>query len=158
MIILTLKLAAATLAILCGVSDARSLTIPNKYVLGMIILFPIAALIDPSAMPFINHLIAGGIIFGLSFILFSLKLMGGGDSKMAGALALWVGLGGLINFIAIMAMAGGVLAAISLVLKKNKNLIPEKVSNASWFGQLKENKNVVPYGIAIAIGGIFALF
>ena len=62
------------------------------------------------------------------------------------------------QFVVMMALAGGVLATISLILKNNKNLIPENVTTKSWFGQLKENKSVVPYGVAIAIGAIFGLF
>ncbi len=157
-LILIFKGVIAVLAILCAVSDARHLIIPNKLVLTMIGLFPMAALLSPSAIPFQGHIIAGALIFGISMALFALKLMGGGDSKMAGALALWLGMKNLIPFVVVMALVGGILAAIALVLRQNTQLIPEKVSQESWLGQLKQGKSVVPYGIAIAIGGIYGLF
>lgn len=156
--ILLFKVIIAAVVGFCGLHDARHLTIPNKYLIGMIALFPLAALLNPAAFPITGHLMAAGIVFGLSFILFSLKLMGGGDSKMAAVVALWLGLKSLIPFIVIMAVMGGLLASISLILKRNKHLIPKNVTAESWFGQLKENKSVVPYGIAIATGAVFALF
>lgn len=151
------KMIVIGLAVLCAISDARTLTIPNKYIIAIIALFPVAAIISSGAFPIVSHLSAAALVFGLSFVLFNLKLMGGGDSKMAAALALWIGLNGLIAFIMFMALTGGILAAISLILKKNMHLIPDQVAQQSWFGQLKENKSVVPYGIAIATGGIFGL-
>lgn len=156
--LLLFKIAVSILAVLCAVSDARTLTIPNKYVIGIIALFPIGYILNQGAISLESHLMAAGIVFGISFILFSLKLMGGGDSKMITAIALWLGMSGIMPFMVIMALTGGILASISLVLKKNKKLIPKKAGQKSWFGQLRENKSVVPYGIAIAIGGIFGLF
>lgn len=151
------KIIIIVLAILCAVSDARRLIIPNKLILGMVGLFPIAFALNYSSMPIDGHLIAGALAFGISMSLYGLKLMGGGDSKMVGALGLWLGLKALIPFVVVMAMTGGLLAAIALILKQNKHLIPKSVSPDSWFGQLNQDKSVVPYGIAIAIGGAFGL-
>lgn len=152
------KIVIVAMAVACGVHDARHLTIPNKYILIMLGLFPVALILNYSAMPLDGHLLGGAVIFVISYGLFALKLMGGGDAKMASVIGLWLGLKALIPFVIMMALTGGILASISLILKKNKNLIPATVSPESWFGQLKEDKSVVPYGIAIAMGAVFGIF
>ncbi len=157
-LIFILKLIFVGLVITCAINDFRSLTIPNKIILIMLALFPLAALIAPDHFPVINHLMAAGLIFIISYILFVLKLMGGGDTKMMTVVGLWLGLNNLSSFVVIMAITGGLLACISLILKKNKKLLPKNSKPNSWFDQLKNDKSVVPYGIAIALGAILTIF
>ena len=152
------KIMVVMMVILCGVHDMRHLTIPNKYVGVILGLFPVACFLNMSSLPLASHLIAMAIVFGISLILYSLKLMGGGDSKMAAGVGLWVGLGGLGSFIVSMAITGGVLAAIALYFKQNNDKIPPYLLKYKWFNELQQKKSVVPYGVAIAVGTIIGLF
>jgi prepilin peptidase CpaA len=83
-----------------------------------------------------------GIAFGLLAIFafaFHLGMMGGGDVKMLGAVALWLPPGAVLQLLVIMSLAGGVL---TLAL-----LIPHRMRKAA--GQPE-----IPYGIAIAFAGM----
>lgn len=73
-------------------------------------------------------------------ILFAIGAMGGGDVKMIAALALWLPISSLLPMLFVMALAGGALTIIML--------IAHKVRKSA--GILE-----IPYGVAIAAGGIF---
>lgn len=107
------------------------------------------------------HLMIGGIVFAIMLIMFFLKIMGGGDAKLIPAIALWVGTDGIAEFLFITILSGFPLAIIALLLKNTKigHRISLKISHFSIFSQgwikaLANQQNVVPYGIAIAVGGI----
>ena len=65
-------------------------------------------------------------------------MMGGGDVKLAAALALWFSPGDTLQFLVLMSLAGGVLTLVvwsCTALRKS------------------EGRPEVPYGVAIAFGG-----
>jgi prepilin peptidase CpaA len=76
-------------------------------------------------------------------------MMGGGDVKLIGALALWrvplrqgeTTFAPLLDLLVVMALAGGVLTLVMLVLHRR----------AKAGGQLE-----IPYGVAIVIGALAA--
>ena len=55
------------------------------------------------------QLAAGGIVFVLLAGAFYAGMMGGGDVKLAAALALWFSPAGTLKFLVLMSLAGGVL-------------------------------------------------
>jgi prepilin peptidase CpaA len=96
-----------------------------------------------------------GAMLGVGFILFILKLFGGGDAKLIAASSLWIGWQLLPSFMMITALFGGVLALFILLFRK---LYPaDKVPQIRWVEQLYDKKNGIPYGIAIA-GAVLVLF
>jgi prepilin peptidase CpaA len=87
-----------------------------------------------------------GLALGLFAIfagLFMLGMMGGGDVKMIAALALWLPFPALLTMLAVMAIAGG---AITLFLMIRRRFRPNE-----------EGPIEVPYGIAIAAGGLWII-
>lgn len=75
--------------------------------------------------------------------LFAMKVMGGGDVKLLTALALWVPPFVFMQLLLIMSLAGG---ALTIVL-------------ASWHIIRGERDKIkIPYGIAIAFGGLWVLW
>src|SRR3954452_22063364 len=56
------------------------------------------------------QLAAGGIVFVLLAGAFYAGMMGGGDVKLASALALWFSPAGTIKFLVLMSIAGGLLS------------------------------------------------
>jgi prepilin peptidase CpaA len=85
-----------------------------------------------------------------------MRLFGGGDTKIGSALALWVGLKGMMLYLFYMAIIGGVLGILGLMIKK-KNLFAEMPSG-SWPAQVRGGRNAVPYGIALCIGAWMSFF
>ncbi len=81
-------------------------------------------------------------VFGLFAIAFYIGMMGGGDVKLAAALALWFTPHGTLSFIVIMSLAGGLLTLIVAGLHMKRG---------------KEGRPEVPYGIAIAAGAMWLL-
>ena len=80
------------------------------------------------------------------FLLFALAVqmgaMGGGDVKLAAALALWFAPGDTLRLIVLMSLAGGVLTLVVLGVHRARKL---------------EGRPEIPYGVAIAFGGLWLL-
>lgn len=153
MIIITfiMTLAVIGVTLVSCVSDVRSMRIPNLHSLIVIGCFVPAWIAAPSAFaPLWQHLGAMVAMFGLSYAMFSMNLMGGGDSKLATALGLWLGLRGLIVCLFFMTIMGGILSLATLLIRKYKPFKSPTVE--SWVGQVQNGVNAVPYGIAISFG------
>jgi prepilin peptidase CpaA len=134
----------AAAMVVAAVGDWRSRTIPNW----------LNATIALLAIPFwwstglglwpgvaLQIGLAAGV-FGLFAIAFRFGAMGGGDVKMAAALALWLPFAGVVKLLVIMSIAGGVLTLAMVAA--------HRMAKAS--GQPE-----IPYGIAIAFGGFWLI-
>ena len=134
----------AVLMIVAAVSDLRTRTISNG----------LNAAIALLAIPF---WIASGLAlwpeiplqFGAAFAvflvfagMFALGAMGGGDVKMIGAVMLWIPLPLIVPALTIMAIGGGILSAVMLIQSKIRP---------------SDKAIEVPYGVAIAAAGLWAL-
>lgn len=132
------------LMVAAAISDLRSRTISNELNAAMALL----------AIPF---WIASGLAFwpdmpiqfGAAFAvflvfagLFAIGAMGGGDVKMIGAVMLWIPLPLFLPTLTVMAVGGGILSALMLIHLKLRR--SDKVVE-------------VPYGVAIAAAGLWAL-
>ena len=111
---------AFTLSLLAAWRDMRTMTIPDRFTGAIAVLFAPAFAADiPGATGLFNtigpQLAAAALVFALTFILFLVRGLGGGDSKLATVLALWVGMGGLMIFLTATVLAGGVIALILLI-------------------------------------------
>jgi len=80
--------------------------------------------------------------FALLAGIFALGMMGGGDVKLLTALALWIEPMLFLQLLVIMAIAGGLLTI---------------VMGAWHFLRRERDKLAIPYGVAIAIGGLWVL-
>ncbi len=82
------------------------------------------------------------VVFLLFAGAFYMNVMGGGDVKLAGALALWFTPFETLKLIVIMSIAGGILTLIVLGVHRARK---------------KTGRPEVPYGVAIAVGGMWLL-
>ncbi|MEM7665945.1 MAG: prepilin peptidase [Pseudomonadota bacterium] len=83
-------------------------------------------------------LLAFGVLCGL----FALNMMGGGDVKLLTALALWIEPLAFLQLIIIMALAGGLLTIVM----------------GGWHFLMNQKERLaIPYGVAIAFGGLWVL-
>ena len=138
---LLIGLLAIALAV-AAVFDWRSRTIPNGLNAA------IALLAIPfwwaSGMPLwpdvASHVGIAALVFAIFVGAFALGMMGGGDVKMIGALALWLPPLAVVKLLVIMSIAGGVLTLAMI--------IPHRLAKTA--GQPE-----IPYGIAIAFAGLW---
>lgn len=135
-----------------AVSDITTMTIPNRVSLALVATFPFAAFMAglPMATALMN-VAAFAIVLACCFALFSFNLLGGGDAKLLAASSLWIGMSQLLPFIALVTLAGGVLALIVLAFRRfpvSALPVPE------WALRLHKAGGGIPYGLAICAGGL----
>jgi prepilin peptidase CpaA len=102
------------------------------------------------------HIGAFVLMFGVTFGMFCLNMLGSGDTKLGSVLALWVGLKGLMIYLFYMTLAGGVLGIASIILYRKKFF--KNPREGSWVARVQEGKSAIPYGVAISVGFWGALF
>lgn len=150
-------ISALVLGLGCAWSDIKGLRIPNSYSVAIIGLFALAYSLDVYDQTglfynFKNHLLGAGVMFAITAILYALKLLGAGDSKMATAFALWTGLSALPAFLFYMTICGGLLGLGAYIIQKTG--LFKACSGKHWISKLHSGKNALPYGIAIAFGAV----
>ena len=149
--------ATVLLLIAAATSDLTRYKIPNWISVAVAVAFAIAALFSGSWIAVGWALVAAAGVFALSCGLFALRLFGGGDVKLLTAMALWTGLADLLHFLLIMSLAGGVLGIVWW-LRRRRQL---KRGNADKTGATGDSQprptmpNKLPYGAAIAFGGLY---
>jgi prepilin peptidase CpaA len=139
-----LLLALAAILIVAAVIDVRTFTISNRLNLTVAVLAPLYWLsIALNPWPGMAvQLAAGGFVFLLLAAAFYAGMMGGGDVKLASALALWFSPAGTLKFLVLMSVAGGVLT----------------IGILAWHRlQRREGRPEIPYGVAIAFGALTIL-
>lgn len=142
-------------------SDFKGYKIPNIYSVIIVAVFLVTfgglELLGQREIvfrPIGNHLGAAFLVFMVTLAMFALKQLGAGDSKFATAIALWVGLHGLVPFLFYMALSGGVIGAVSIILRKKKLFVNS--TEGGWIDMAQKGHGAVPYGIAIAVGAFVA--
>jgi prepilin peptidase CpaA len=139
-----LLLALAATLVVAAVIDMRTFTISNRLNAAVAAGAPLYWLsIALSPWPGIAvQLAAGAIVFVLLAGAFYAGMMGGGDVKLASALALWFSPAGTVKFLVLMSIAGGVLTLGILFWHRM---------------QKREGRPEIPYGVAIAFGALAIL-
>lgn len=143
------------LAIVAGLKDLTSMTIPN-WISGVLILgfFPAALVVGlPLATVAVHVGIAVAALF-VGMAMFALRWVGGGDAKFMAAACLWLGLAGSGIFILWTGVMGGVFCLALLVARAH--LAPLLGQTPGWVQTLMEPKGDIPYGVAIAAGALIA--
>jgi len=134
----------AALLVVAAVIDVRTFTISNKLNLAVALLAPVYWLsIALSPWPGVAiQLAAGAAVFVVLAGAFFAGMMGGGDVKLAAALALWFPPLVTVKFLVLMSLAGGVLTVAVLAWHRFKR---------------RGGRPEIPYGVAIAFGGLAIL-
>lgn len=134
-------------------NDLFTMKIPNKISLVLVGGFVVVALLTRMPLEtFGTNLAIGFAVLGVTFTLFSLKLLGGGDAKLIAAGGVWIGANHIVEYLAFVTIFGGVL---SLVILGYRNWFPaERLALPGWAQRLHMAKGPIPYGIAIAAGGL----
>ncbi len=142
--------------------DVATRLIRNEICLALAILGIAGQLASP--MGIAESLIAATILFLVLFVIYQQGLMGGGDVKLLVVLAIGLPLMGVIQLLTITAFAGGVLALVHLMMRllPYPRLAPAGSSFVRRVYAIERWRHLrhapLPYGVAIACGGIWAIF
>jgi len=134
----------AILLIVAAVIDVRTFTISNRLAATVALLAPlfwwsVDLPLWPGAAVQIGVALA---VFAVLAITFYVGMMGGGDVKLAAAVALWFAPADTLRFLVFMTLAGGLVTIAALLVHRARS---------------REGRPKVPYGVAIAIGALAIL-
>jgi prepilin peptidase CpaA len=146
-----LATAASALLAWAAISDVRTRKIPNLSVMALLVVFLGWTALDFGAAT-VSSLEAAGLALALTVALYAFKIIGAGDSKLFAAAALFMGMGYLPYFALGTALAGGAIAAVSLASNPQRALVILMLRGKGDAGP------GVPYGAAIAAGGVIVLW
>lgn len=142
-----------TLMAFAASSDLLTMMISNKLVLALIVgFFALAFLTGLSAAEIGSHVAAGTVVLVAAFLCFAGGWIGGGDAKMAAAIALWFGFDQVLNYLLVASLLGGVLTL--LMIRFRKEPLPAILARQSWILRLHDMEAGVPYGIALAAAAL----
>ena len=134
----------AVLLVIAAVIDMRTFTISNRLCAAVALLAPLywlgAGLTPWPEMAI--QLVSGVAVLLLFAIFFYAGVMGGGDVKLAAALALWFPPYATLKLLVIMSVAGGILTLAVLAWHRARG---------------RTGRPEIPYGVAIACGGLAIL-
>ncbi len=141
--------------VFAAVSDMVSMTIANRVSLLLVVSFAILAPLTGMALPEIGlHLLVGVGVLSVTFVLFAVGGMGGGDAKLMAATSVWFGFGtGLLSYLVVSALAGGLLTLALLMFRKSG--LSLLAGNNVLLRHFADDKAGIPYGIALGLGGLF---
>jgi prepilin peptidase CpaA len=142
--------------------DIATRLIRNEVCLALALLGTAVQFASP--MHVTESLIAATILFLLLIVIYQRGWLGGGDVKLLVALAIGLPLMGVIQLLTVTALAGGVLALVHLMMRllPNPKLAPAGSSLVRRVYAVERWRNLrhapLPYGVAIAFGGIWTVF
>ncbi len=149
----TYALACALLSML-ALSDLRRRRLPNAVVASFALLYFAHAWLGPETRTGLAmHVAMGTAAFALAAVLFRFGWLGGGDAKLFGAVFLWSGPTHASSVFFVVSMFGLVLALAQIALARLQREATAP-SALAWLAPARG----VPYGVALAAGGIVAVW
>ncbi len=150
-----LVLAFPSLLVMAAMGDVARFRIGNRLNLTLALLYlPAAVWTGSDSLTILWHVAAGASVLVAGILLFAAGVIGGGDMKLLAACACWVGFANLAPFLIIVALVGGILALLLLTLRQ---ALAERIAETSPLARLLGCSRDVPYGVAIAVGGLVML-
>lgn len=137
-----------------AISDMLSMTIANRVPVLLVVVFALVApLTGMEWAAYGWHFAAGALVLVVTFGLFAMGGMGGGDAKLLAATAVWMGLSvHLVEYLVASAFIGGLLTLAILFYRKSPLAVI--TSQNPFLRHFAEQSAGVPYGIALGLGGL----
>jgi len=141
--------------VFAAVSDAVSMTIANRVSVVLVVTFAAIAPMTGMEWPSYGwHFAAAAVVLAVTFTMFAVGGMGGGDAKLMAATALWMGFNfNLLAYLVASAFFGGVLTLAILSYRKSPLV---EMTGSNLFLRHYANPRVgVPYAVALGLGGLY---
>jgi prepilin peptidase CpaA len=140
---------SASVFIAAAINDAYTYRIPN-YMCGLLLaLFPLFVATAPRSFDWHQHLMVFGLVAASGFAMFLGGLAGAGDIKLLSVASLWAGPHLIAVLLIVTAIAGGLVPIAMAIIT---HLRHRKIKEPTVFAKIP-----IPYGIAIATGGLAVL-
>jgi prepilin peptidase CpaA len=134
-------------------SDLFTMTISNRVTLVLVAgFFALALYGGMNLQAVLWHTAAALAVLAVTFVFFARGWIGGGDAKLAAAIALWLGFDHLMPYLLNASIFGGVL---TLALIRFRLMpLPQALAGQDWVKRLHRADGGVPYGIALAAAAL----
>jgi len=145
--------------IAAGISDLISYRIPN--ILSAILCLAFIPFAFAAGLPLDQigiHVGLAIVVLLVGFFLYSAGLLGAGDAKLLAASSLWISGWDLPVYLAIISIAGGILALGIFVWRKIP--MPDLILKFQWIKQIytpAQKGRDVPYAVAMMAGLLWIL-
>lgn len=139
-----------------AVYDGTRYIIPNAVVLGLAGLFPVAALLLPFETAWLSHIGAALTVFFVGMVAYRFRVLGAGDIKLITALSLWAGFDHLAILLVSIAVAGGAVTLILMLVRSTILKFPLPVSGGKiTLPRIFRWGEPIPYAVSVAIASIY---
>lgn len=149
---------AAVVLLRLALGDLQHRRLRNSLIVWYAGLCPLALLVSgASVWQWLQHGVVAAVGFLVLLALFAARAMGGGDVKLGTAVLAWTGTGDLMTILLIISITGLVLALLGLLF--NARCL-RRVFARGCSRRIRRALRVqrgVPYGVALAVGGLFAM-
>lgn len=137
-----------------AISDMLSMTIANRVSVLLVVVFALVApLTGMEWAAYGWHFAAGALVLAVTFGLFAMGGMGGGDAKLLAATAVWMGLNiHLVEYLVVSTIIGGLLTLAILLYRKSP--LAAFTGRNPFLRHFADDTTGVPYGIALGLGGL----
>jgi prepilin peptidase CpaA len=140
--------------VFAAISDMVSMTIANRISAILVVTFAVVApLTGMEWSTYGWHFAAGGLVLAVTFLMFAVGAMGGGDAKLLAATAVWMGMSmELMQYVFYGAMIGGVLTLLIILYRRSP--LSMLTGNHLLLRHFANEKAGVPYGVALGAAGL----
>lgn len=150
-------LIAAAIAVLAAAFyDVREFRIPNECSLLLLVLYPLHLWTSPQAVGIDMSVVTAACVFAVAVLVYGFGTFGGGDVKLLTVMALWAGPALVWDLIVVTALAGGVMAVVYMTRYR---MMLAWAFDAVGGVRIRDTllAEQLPYGLAIAAGGVAVL-
>jgi prepilin peptidase CpaA len=147
---------AGLVLVFAAVSDIAKRTIPNW---ASVAILGLGLLLRTADRQIQITLAFAVVVFAFSALMWRFGALGGGDVKLLAATSTIIPFPQVIYFVPMVALAGGVLALVYILLEKSAGLWG-RTALAAYLGRRfpdSHQSGVLPYGMAIAAGAFLSL-
>lgn len=137
-----------------AISDMVSMTIANRVSVLLVATFMVLAPLTGMEWSVYGlHLAAGALVLAITFAMFAIGGMGGGDAKLLAATAIWMGFGILlVEYLVFGAVFGGLLTLA--ILKFRSSPASTVALHNIFLRHFADQKAGIPYGVALGVAGL----
>jgi prepilin peptidase CpaA len=158
--ILLLGLKSIYVACICYAmaSDFARLVIPNWVVVVLVAAFAAFAVLRLEPGAILVHAAVAAVVLAFFLAFFLAGWVAGGDVKLIGAVALWIGPGHAGRFVLLTALVGALLALALLLIKSTGDRVGGALGSSWLYRRARDlaERGQCPYGVAIGAGALLS--